>query len=133
MVKSANDILPLKNLNNRKIAVVVMGNENGEKSMFARRCTDYAEATVFDYNRVGSLDALQQKIAKGGFNTVIVCVATPAEAYMNAAKQLASAGGDVIVATMCHPEKLDLVGSLMGSDKVKASLVTYGTTMTDED
>ena len=52
---------------------------------------------------------------------------------MNAAKQLASAGGDVIVATMCHPEKLDLVGSLMGSDKVKASLVTYGTTMTDED
>lgn len=133
VVKSANDILPLKNLNNRKIAVVVMGNENGVKSMFARRCTDYAEATVFDYNRVGSLDALQQKIAKGGFNTVIVCVATPAEAYMNAAKQLASAGGDVIVATMCHPEKLDLVGSLMGSDKVKASLVTYGTTTTDED
>ncbi len=131
VVKSANDILPLKNLDKRKIAVVVMGNENGEKSMFARRCTDYAEATVIDYKRMENFEALQQKIAKGGFNTVIVCVAKPD--YVSVAKRLANVNADVVVATMCHPEQLETVGSLLTADQVKASLVAYGTTMTDED
>lgn len=133
VVKSAGDILPLKNLNGRKIAVVVMGNENGEKSMFASRCADYAETTVFDIKRVTSIDALAQKIEKGGFNTVVMCVASPDEAYVSAAKRLANFGGDVIVAAMCHPEKLDMVGSLLAADKVKASLVAYGTANADED
>ena len=133
VVKSAGDILPLKNLNGRKIAVVVMGNENGEKSMFASRCADYAETTVFDIKRVSSIDALAQKIEKGGFNTVVMCVASPDEAYVSAAKRLANFGGDVIVAAMCHPEKLDMVGSLLAADKVKASLVAYGTANADED
>lgn len=133
VVKSAGDILPLKNLNGRKIAVVVMGNENGEKSVFASRCADYAETTVFDIKRVSSIDALAQKIEKGGFNTVVMCVASPDEAYVSAAKRLANFGGDVIVAAMCHPEKLDMVGSLLAADKVKASLVAYGTANADED
>lgn len=133
VVKSAGGILPLKNLNGRKIAVVVMGNENGEKSMFASRCADYAETTVFDIKRVASIDALAQKIEKGGFNTVVMCVASPDEAYVSAAKRLANFGGDVIVAAMCHPEKLDMVGSLLAADKVKASLVAYGTANADED
>lgn len=133
VVKSADGILPLKNLNGRKIAVVVMGNDNGEKSMFASRCADYAETTVFDIKRVGSIDALAQKIEKGGFNTVVMCVASLEEAYVSAAKRLASFGGDVIVAAMCHPEKLDMVGSLLAADKVKASLVAYGTASADED
>lgn len=133
VVKSAGDILPLKNLNGRKIAVVVMGNENGEKSVFASRCADYAETTVFDIKRVASIDALAQKIEKGGFNTVVMCVASPDEAYVSAAKRLANFGGDVIVAAMCHPEKLDMVGSLLVADKVKASLVAYGTANADED
>lgn len=133
VVKSAGDILPLKNLNGRKIAVVVMGNENGEKSMFASRCADYAETTVFDIKRVPSIDALAQKIEKGGFNTVVMCVASPDEAYVSAAKRLTNFGGDVIVAAMCHPEKLDMVGSLLAADKVKASLLAYGTANADED
>lgn len=133
VVKSAGGILPLKNLNGRKIAVVVMGNENGEKSMFASRCADYAETTVFDIKRVASIDALAQKIEKGGFNTVVMCVASPDEAYVSAAKRLANFAGDVIVAAMCHPEKLDMVGSLLAADKVKASLVAYGTANADED
>ena len=133
VVKASNNILPLKNLDQRKIAVVVMGNENGEKSLFARRCGDYAETKVFDYPRSGSVQTIEQAIANGKFNTVIICVAKPDETYLSAARQLSDVNADVVVASMCHPEKLDLVGDLLGNDKVKASLLSYNGTTTDED
>lgn len=133
VVKSANNLLPLKKLDSRKIAVVVMGNENGVQSMFARRCNDYADVTVIDFNYAGTIEALQQRIIREGYNTVLICVANPDERYVNAAKRLASLQGDVVVAAMCHPEKLDLVGSLVGNGDTDASLVTFGTATTDED
>ena len=133
VVKSEQNLLPLKNLNNRKIAVVVMGNENGEKSVFAARCGDYAETTVFDYPRSGSIEKIKQAIANGKFNTVIISVAKPTEVNISAARQLAAVGGDVIATTMSHPEKLSDVGSLLYADEVKASLLAYNGTSTDED
>ena len=64
---------------------------------------------------------------------MIICVAKPDETYLSAARQLSDVNADVVVASMCHPEKLDLVGDLLGNDKVKASLLSYNGTTTDED
>ncbi|MDO4510273.1 MAG: glycoside hydrolase family 3 N-terminal domain-containing protein [Bacteroidales bacterium] len=133
VVKSAGDLLPLKNLNKRKIAVVPIGNENGVKSMFARRCGDYAEATIIDYKKYPVVETLQAKLMNEGYNTLIVCVASTDEASINYARLLMRTSADAIVATMCHPEKLDMVGDLLNNDAAKASLVAYANTMVDED
>ena len=131
VVKNDAKTLPITNLPAHKIAVVTMGNENGSKSMFARRCNNYAETTTFDYGLNGA--AVENQIANGGFNTVIICIAKENPAYVEAAQRIAAKNQNAIVAVISHPEKLDQYGALLASGNVKASLVAYNGTTIDED
>lgn len=133
VVRDNSTMLPLRNLPTRRIAVVTMGNENGLESMFQRRCSNYAETRAFDFDAQQSATEVERQLKDGAFNTVIISIAKDNPAYVKAAKYLASHCPNVIVAVMCHPEKLDQYGSLLANTYVKASLVAYERTLAAED
>lgn len=133
VVKNDASILPLSNLAYRRIAVVTMGNENGLQSMFQRRCANYAETHAFDFNADEPIASLESKLRQGNFNVTIISIAKENPAYVKAAKYLASHFSNVVVAIMCHPEKLNPYGSLLGNSYVKASVLAYENTTVAED
>lgn len=133
VVRDNTGMLPLRNLPARHIAVVTMGNENGKESMFQRRCANYAETHAFDFNEEQSATELEQQLKDGAFNTIIISIAKEKAAYVKAAKYIASHCPNVIVAVMCHPERLDQFGPLLAHSYVKASLLAYENSLVVED
>lgn len=131
VVRNQNDILPLKNLPSRHIAVVTMGNDNGTQSLFTRRCKDYAECDSFDFS--GNVSTLSEKLKAGSYNCIIISIAQRNHSYVRAARYLASHFRNVIVTVMADPDKLDTFGPVLADSYVAASLVAYENTTTAED
>ena len=131
VVRNQGNILPLKNLPTRHIAVVTMGNDNGTKSLFSRRCQNYAECDTFDFR--GNVNTLAKRLTNGSYNCVIICIADRNQSYVRAARYLASHFRNVIVAVMSDPAKLDTFGPVLADSYVAASLVAYESTTTAED
>ena len=133
VVTNQNNILPIRNLNKKRIAVVTMGNENGTESAFTRRCASYAGVTPIDYRAGMDLSSIEQKLTSGNYNCVIVCVAHADPAYLTAVSRIAARCPNVVVALMSHPERLDNFGSLIGDENVKAAVVGYDKSKLVED
>ena len=133
VVSNKKNLLPLHNLENRRIAVVTMGNENGTESMFQRRCACYAETAAFDLGGGESPADLVAELKRHQYNCVIISLDQPSETQVKNAKYIASHCHNVVVAVMCKPERLDEVGSLLADSYVNASLVAYESSFTAED
>lgn len=133
VVRNTKNLLPLHNLESRRIAVVTMGNENGTQSMFQRRCANYAETAAYDLRGDQSAAELVDELKKHQYNCVIISLDQPSEAQVKNAKYIASHCRNVVVAVMSKPERLDEVGSLLADSYVNASLVAYESSFTAED
>ncbi len=133
VVRNTKNLLPLHNLESRRIAVVTMGNENGTQSMFQRRCANYAETAAYDLRVDQSAAELVDELKKHQYNCVIISLDQPSEAQVKNAKYIASHCRNVVVAVMSKPERLDEVGSLLADSYVNASLVAYESSFTAED
>ena len=81
VVKNKNHELPIKHLEESRIAVVTLGDEQGTSTMFQRRCAMYAATTRFSYNAGDNLSKLEAELRKGNFNKVIVGVHSNSAAY----------------------------------------------------
>ena len=133
VVRNKKNLLPLHNLENRRIAVVTMGNENGTESMFQRRCACYAETAAFELSGGESPADLVAELKRHQYNCVIISLDQPNEAQIKNAKYIASHCYNVVVAVMSKPERLDEVGSLLADSYVNASLVAYESSFNAED
>lgn len=135
VVRDAQGLLPIKGLQNRHIAVVTMGVENGLQSLFQRRCANYAECTPFNLGTDGNVQELSTKVRNSGADVLIVGVGS--SSHVEAARYLASHFADrlhkVVVAVMCDPQQLDAVGPLLADSYVSASLLAYDNTTVSED
>ena len=67
VIKNNDNILPVHNLQSRRIAVATIGNENGTASTFTRRCADYAQVKRFDLSKAGTASALAEQLHDGHF------------------------------------------------------------------
>ena len=133
VVRNVNGLLPVKNLATKRIAVVTMGNANGTKSMFQRRCANYAQTTPLVYRDEQGAGVLADQLRQGAFNMILICIARENPSYIAAAKYVASHFKNVVVAMMSSPEKLDAFGTLLANTYVKASLVAYDNSPVSED
>ncbi|MDH6355757.1 beta-N-acetylhexosaminidase [Dysgonomonas sp. PH5-45] len=70
LLRNEKQIVPLKGLNNKKIAVVSLGDSKG--NAFHRMLNQYADVTTFGVQSDKELSALKSRLA--GFNTIIVAV-----------------------------------------------------------
>ena len=133
VVRNNKSLLPLRNLESRRIAVVTIGNENGVKSMFQRRCANYAETAAYDLSEGQSAVEVCDEIKKHQHNCVIISLVQPTESQIKTAKYIASHCKNVIVAVMSSPERLNEVGGLLADSYVSAALLAYESTSVAED
>ena len=106
VVKNKNHELPIKHLEESRIAVVTLGDEQGTSTMFQRRCAMYAATTRFSYNAGDNLSKLEAELRKGNFNKVIVGVHSNSAAYYNALASLVNNAENVSVAMFINPYKI---------------------------
>lgn len=125
VIKNTNGALPIGNLVNNRIAVVTMGCKGGVKSMFQDRADDYAEVIAFDLSEE-SAQSVASKIKSGGYNTVIVGVASDKESpYTESVNALLSSCDNVVLALMTHPYDIEKYASAINSANVKGVVLTY--------
>ena len=117
VIKNNDNILPVHNLQSRRIAVATIGNENGTASTFTRRCADYAQVKRFDLSKAGTASALAEQLHDGHFNTIIVEVGEDNEANRAALETVVKKCKNVIVALTCKPYEIKNYGKVIcGTD-----------------
>jgi len=90
VIKNNDDILPIHNLQSRRIAVATIGNEKGTASTFTRRCADYAQVKRLDLAKAGSVSTLIEQLHEGHYNTIILEVGDDNEDNRNAVDAIKS-------------------------------------------
>lgn len=133
VIKNNDNILPIRNLQSRHIAVATIGNENGTASKFTRRCADYAEVKRFDLAKAGSAHELAEQIHDGHFNTIIVEVGEDTEANRAALETVAKKCKNVIAVITSKPYDIKNYGNVITHKHVKAVVLTYQNSTIAED
>ena len=101
VAKNDNDILPIKSLDKRNIAVVSLGDVNGVTSMFQSRCEMYSKTGKFVYMKGAMLDVLLEKLQP--YNTIIVGVYASDDSYVQAFEAITNQCKDVVPVFFCKP------------------------------
>ena len=133
VIKNNDNILPVHNLQSRRIAVATIGNENGTASTFTRRCADYAQVKRFDLSKAGTASALAEQLHDGHFNTIIVEVGEDNEANRAALETVVKKCKNVIVALTCKPYEIKNYGKVITNKHVKAVVLPYQNNTLAED
>ncbi len=133
VIKNNDDILPIHNLQSRRIAVATIGNEKGTASKFQRRCADYAEIKRFDLDKAGSPSELADQLHDGHFNTIIVEVGKDNEDNRDALNTVVKKCKNVIVVLTCKPYDIQNYGTAITHKHVKAVVLTYENSTLAED
>ena len=133
VIKNNDNILPIHNLQSRRIAVATIGNEKGTASKFTRRCADYAQIQRFDLAKVGSSAELAEQLHDGHFNTIIVEVGDDSEQSREALQAIAKRCKNVIAVLTCKPYDIKKFGNAITHKHVKAVVLTYENSTLAED
>ena len=133
VIKNNDEILPIHNLQSRRIAVATIGNEQGTASTFTRRCADYAQVTRFDLDKAGSASALADQLHDGHFNTIIVEVGSDNDASRAALEAIAKKCKNIIVVLTCKPYDIKNYGNTITHKHVKSVVLTYENSTLAED
>lgn len=125
VLKNEGKMLPIADLMNNRIAVVTMGCKDGLKSMFQDRADDYAQVTAFDLTDT-SAAAVAAQIKEGGFNTVLVAVATGKQGnYAREVETLLSSCDNIVLSLLTQPYDIEKYSDAIVSPAVKAVVLSY--------
>ena len=133
VIKNNDDILPIHNLQSRRIAVATIGNEQGTASTFTRRCADYAQVKRYDLSTAGSSSDLAEQLHDGHFNTIIVEVGNDDESSRDALEAIVKKCKNIIVVLACKPYEIKHYGTAITHKHVKAVVLTYQNNTLAED
>ena len=133
VIKNNDDILPIRNLQSRHIAVATIGNEKGTASTFTRRCADYAQVKRFDLAKAGSASELAEQLHDGHFNTIIVEVGEDNADNRAALETVAKKCKNVVAVITCKPYDIKNYGNTITHKHVKAVVLTYENSSLAED
>ncbi len=133
VIKNNDNILPIHNLQSRRIAVATIGNEQGTASKFTRRCADYAEVKRFDLSKSGTASVLAEQLHDGHFNTIIVEMGSDDEASIAALNTVAKKCKNMVVVLTSKPYDIKKFGTAITHKHVKAVVLTYENSEVAED
>jgi beta-N-acetylhexosaminidase len=133
VVKDNGWLLPVRNLQSRHIAVVTLGNDKGLRSMFQRRCADYAATTAFDYKQGDSYSKLANGLSAGQYDVIIVAVCSDDAIYRNVVGRLSDTFNNIALVLFNKPYVARYYGNIMVKDNVKATLLAYDDNTVSED
>ena len=133
VIKSHKNVLPVKNLQSRRIASVTVGGEKGLKAMFHDRVDDYAEATAYQLNPGESVEALVQKLKDNRYNLILVAALADDAAAIEQVKKLAKKCDNLVLSIFSKPYDITRWGNIITSGHVKAVVLTYENTELAQD
>ena len=133
VIKNNDNILPIHNLQSRRIAVATIGNEKGTASKFTRRCADYAQVKRFDLAKVGDAAELAEQLHDGHFNTIIVEVGEDSPENRLALETIAKKCKNIVAVLTCKPYDIKNYGNTITHKHVKAVVLTYENSSLAED
>ena len=133
VIKNNDNILPIHNLQSRRIAVATIGNEKGTASKFTRRCADYAQVKRFDLAKIGNAAELAEQLHDGHFNTIIVEVGEDNPENRLALETIAKKCKNIIAVLTCKPYDIKNYGNAITHKHVKAVVLTYENSSLAED
>lgn len=125
VIKNHKDMLPLHNLQSRRIAAVTLGADKGLKSMFHDRCDDYAEVTAYDLKAGDSAETLAKVLKDKRYNTIIVGAIADDAVAVAQMKTIANKCDNIVLSLFSKPYDLSRWGSIITSSHVKAVVLTY--------
>jgi beta-N-acetylhexosaminidase len=117
--KNNNSVLPLKNLDAEKIAVVSLGAGTG--TFFQTRCAMYSETSKFSYNGSGSINSLVSSLK--GYNTILVGVYDNNASTKNALASISANCRNVI--PVFFIKAFDVAGFKNGVARSSAAMLAY--------
>ncbi|MBQ9218522.1 MAG: serine hydrolase [Muribaculaceae bacterium] len=133
VIKNHKDILPVHNLQSRRIASVTVGGSGGIKTMFHDRTDDYAEAQAYHLKPGESAEALAQKLNDGRYNVILVAALADDATTIAQVKTLARKCNNLVLSLFSKPYDLHYWGNVITSSHVKAVLCTYTDTELAQD
>lgn len=109
VVKSKNKTLPIKSLDEKRIAVVSLG--GGKQSMFQERCSMYATVDCYSLAERGDYKSLVAELKNGNYDLIIAGVHHLAKNNVNAINEMASAGLNFLPVFFTAPYELKNVAT----------------------
>lgn len=122
VLKNQNDILPIKELDKKNIAVVSLGDTKGVTSMFQDRCEMYSKTGKFAYIKGAMLDILLNKLK--AYNTIIVGIYNADEDYVKALEAITAQCENVIPVFFTSPYSASKFKT--GVKQSKATVIAWG-------
>lgn len=101
VLKNEAEILPLKKLDKRTVAVVSLGDVKGVASMFQERCEMYSKTGKYAFIKGAMPEVLLGKLKQ--YNTIIVGIYSSDDAYVEMLEKISSQGADVVPVFFCKP------------------------------
>lgn len=133
VIKNNKDILPIHNLQSRRIAVVTVGSEKGCKSMFNDRSDDYAEVTSYDLKAGENVETLAQTLKDNRYNVILLAAMADDAAAIAQVKAVVKKCDNVVLTIFSKPYDISRWGNVITSSHVKAVVVTYQNTELAQD
>ena len=122
VLKNQDNILPVKGLDKKNIAVVSLGDTKGVTSMFQDRCEMYSKTGKFAYIKGAMLEILLNKLKP--YNMVIVGVYNADKDYVKALEAIVAQCENVIPVFFTNPYSVSKFKT--GVEKAKASVIAWG-------
>ena len=123
VVKNEGNLLPVKALDKKNIAVVSLGDTKGVTSMFQDRCEMYSKTGKFAYIKGAMLSALLDKLKD--YNMVIVGVYNADEAYVKALEAITAQCDNVVPVFFTSPYAASKFKA--GVSASEAAVIAWGT------
>ncbi|MGM9803905.1 MAG: glycoside hydrolase family 3 N-terminal domain-containing protein [Muribaculaceae bacterium] len=106
VISNHDHTLPVRHLEEKKIAVVTLGDDNAKNTMFQRRCASYTRIHAYSYKSGDNAASLVNQLREGDYQMVIVAVHSPAQVYRAMLATLTSKLQNVSVAMFVDPYKV---------------------------
>lgn len=133
VVKNNKDILPIRNLQSRRIAAVTVGGDKGLKAMFHDRSDDYADVRSYNLKPGESAEELAQTLKDGRYNVILLAALADDAATIAQVKALTKKCDNLVLSLFSKPYDLHYWGNIITSSHVKAVVVTYQNTELAQD
>ncbi len=101
LVKNDDGLLPLRDIDKKRVAVLSLGGKGGLTSMFQNRCRMYSDTGKFDYYDGMSVDKLAESLNE--YDVVLVAVHSSDNKYVSALEQITRKVTSKVICTMFMP------------------------------
>ena len=125
VVKNDKKILPVKNLQSKKIALITIGDSAGKASMIVKRCESYAQVSTYALYGGSNARSVTDHAKADATNLAIVAVMTDDAASRETVKAVCKEMHNVVLVLTCKVADMNKYSQIIGMSNVKGVVMAY--------